>query len=257
MIEFTNYPLVLIFAASIVAILAACELGRWLGARARVGGGDDVSTLEAATLGLLALMISFTFAMSLSLYNARRDAVVNEANAIGTAALRARLLPAPHSKEILKLLREYTQIRVEITQHAPTIPEINAALVRSNAIHDELWQQVMTIAATNNAMVPTGVFVQSLNDLIDNQETRLTAARAHVPNIVLIALYCIAIVAITFTGYAAGLDARRTRPPVYVMGILVVAVILLIQDLDRPSGFISVSQQPMIDTAANIARYTD
>jgi hypothetical protein len=46
-------------------------------------------------LGLLALIISFTFAMALSRFDARRDALLREANAIGTAALRARLLPTP------------------------------------------------------------------------------------------------------------------------------------------------------------------
>ena len=77
-----------------------------------------------------------------------------------------------------------------------------------------------------------------------------------VPNIVLLALYVVAIVAFIFAGYANGLQARRVRLPVYVMGVLVSTVILLIQDLDRPNtGFINVSQQPMIDVAASIAAY--
>jgi hypothetical protein len=71
-------------------------------------------------------------------------------------------------------------------------------------------------------------------------------------------LYGIAIIASAFTGYATGLEARRSRLPVYIMGALVATVILLIQDIDRPStGFIRVSQQPMIDTAAGISSYTD
>ena len=64
--------------------------------RAAGRGGDDVSTLEGAMLGLLALMIGSTFAMTLSRFEARRDAVLAEANAIGTTVLRARLLPSPH-----------------------------------------------------------------------------------------------------------------------------------------------------------------
>jgi hypothetical protein len=61
----------------------------------------------------------------------------------------------------------------------------------------------------------------------------------------------IAIVASGFAGYATGLDKRRSRFPVYVMGLLAGAVILLILDLDRPgAGFIEVSQQPMIEAGA-------
>ena len=71
------------------------------GTRCGGRGGDNFSTLESATLGLLVLIIGFTFAMALSRFEARRDAIVNEANAIGTTALRARLLPQPHRTETL------------------------------------------------------------------------------------------------------------------------------------------------------------
>ncbi len=108
----------------------------------------------------------------------------------------------------------------------------------------------------DNAMVPTGLFVQTLNEMIDDHEKSLTAIPNRVPSIVLIALYAIATVASALTGYSGGLESRNSRLPVYVRGILVAAVVLLIQDLDRPSsGFITVSQQPMIDTAASIAAY--
>jgi hypothetical protein len=203
-------------------------------------------------------MIGFTFAMALSRFEGRRDAVLNEANAIGTTALRARLLPAPHNKEALKLLREYVQVRLDITQRVPSEKELNDAIARSHALQEALWQQAQAAAAKDSGMVPTGLFIQTLNEMIDSQEKRLTAARSRVPSIVLIALYGIATIASAFTGYASGLEARRARLPVYLMGVLVATVILLIQDLDRPNtGFIRISQQPMIDTAAGIAAYTE
>ena len=103
-------------------------------------------------------------------------------------------------------------------------------------------------------MVPTGLFIQTLNDMIDSQGKRLAALRNRVPNIVLLALFGVAAIASSFAGYASGLETRRSRLPVYITGVLISAVILLILDLDRPgAGFIDVSQQPMIDTAASIA----
>ena len=61
-----------------------------------------------------------------------------------------------------------------------------------------------------------------------------------------------------FAGYGEGLEVRRVRIPIYVMALLLSTVILLILDLDRPTaGFIKVSQQPMIDTAASIAAFPD
>src|SRR6516162_5993430 len=149
-IDLHDYSLSIIFLVSVVFMLAASEAGRLLGVRAIGRGGDDVSTLEGAILGLLALMISFTFAMALSRFEARRDAVLNEANAIGTTALRARLLPAPHGAETVKLLREYVQVRLEITQRLPSQAGLNAAIARSNTLQEALWQQAMAAAAKDS-----------------------------------------------------------------------------------------------------------
>jgi hypothetical protein len=258
MLDLGEYPLLATFLVSLTIILVASEAGRWLGRRAAARNGSNDSTLEAAVLGLLALMISFTFAMALSRFEARRDAVLDEANAIGTTALRARLLPAPHDTESLKLLQNYVQLRLEITQRTPSPQDLEAAITRSNAIQEGLWQQAMAVAANATGVVPTGVYIQTLNEMIDNQEKRLTALRNRVPDIVLTALYGIAVIAGAFAGYGAGVESRRSRLPVYLTGVLVASVILLIQDLDRPGGgFIRVSQQPMIDTADAIASYAD
>jgi uncharacterized membrane protein len=107
MFDLSNYPLLVIFLIGLAAILVVSEIGWQIGIRTKGGGGSNITTLESAILGLLALMLAFTFSMALSRFEARRDALLNEANAIGTTALRARLLPEPHRSETLKLLREY------------------------------------------------------------------------------------------------------------------------------------------------------
>jgi len=257
MIDLYNYSLLTIALLGLVAILAAVEVGHRLGTHA--GPGDDnVPTLEGAVIGLLALLLGFTFAMALSRFEARRDAVLNEANAIGTTALRARLLPEPHRKEALSLLKEYVKIRLDLTQRPVTNADLATAIEKSNTLQEALWEQATAAAASDHSMVPTGLFIQTLNEMIDNQAKRLAALRNRVPNIVVLALFGIAITAGAFSGYASGLDVRRSRLPVHVMGLVVWTVIVLIMDLDRPgAGFIEVSQQPMIDTAATIARFSD
>ena len=258
MMDLDNHGLLTLFVVVLIAIFGAGEIGRLLGRRAVGRGGGDVSTLEGATLGLLALMIGFTFAMALSRFEARRDAVVDEANAIGTTALRARLLPEPHRSEALKLLKEYANVRLEVTQSALNASVLKNAIAHSNQIQETLWRNTISVAAVNAAIVPTGVFIQSLNEMIDSQAKRLAAVQNRVPNIVFLALYGVAVVAFALVGYANGLEKRRVRFPTYLMGAIVASVILLVQDLDRPTaGFISVSQQPMIDTVASMAGYSD
>jgi hypothetical protein len=256
MTGFLEYPLWLIFLTSLVVVLGCGEIGRRIGTRVGgVKGGGD-STLEGAVLGLLALMIGFTFAMGMSRADARREAMLNEANAIGTTALRARLLPAPHNTESLKLLREYVQIRLDVGLNPPTPEVLNPALVRSNAIQEALWRQATAVVAKDSSMVPTGLFMQALNDMIDSQQERLVPTYNHLPNFVLVVLYGVAAIAAGFSGYGRALRQERSIVPVFTIGVLVCIVILLIQDLDRPrSGFITIDQQPMIDTAAALAAY--
>lgn len=150
------------------------------------------------------------------------------------------------------------RIRLDITQRNPSSDELNAAIARSNEIQESLWQQAKSVAAKDKGVVPTGLFIQTLNEMIDNQGKRLDAFRNRVPNIVLLTLYGVAVVAGAFAGYANGLEAQRVRLPIYFMMLLAAAVILLIQDLDRPrTGFVKNVQQPMIDVANSILAYPD
>jgi len=258
MVDLYSYSLLTIFLVGLFIILATSELGWRLGARVKKPGISNVLTLEGAIFGFLALMIGFTFAMALSRFEARRDAVLNEANAIGTTALRARLLPDPYRTESLKLLKEYVEIRISVVQSKRSLLEEQTAIERSNAIQEALWQQARSAALVNSNMIPTGLFIQTLNEMIDNQAKRLTALRNRVPNFVLLTLFLITAVGGGFAGYASALDATRSRVPVYLMGLLVYTVIMLILDLDRPSsGFIVNNQQAMIDTAETIAAFPE
>ena len=247
------HSLLAIFAVSLVLIVGAGETGHWLGVRAARQGASAVSTLEGAILGLLALMIGFTFSMALSRFEARRDGAVSEAAAIGTTALRARLLPAPHDRESVKLLRDYVQIRLDLARGPIGRAEFDGAIARSNLLQEALWRQAQAVAAKDNAMVPTGLFIQSLNEMIDDQEKRLSAMTNRLPLIVIAALYAMCVMGIGFAGYGSGVESKRTRVPVHITGLLVATMVLLIQDIDRPgSGFIRVSQQPLVNAAATI-----
>ncbi|MFY9658916.1 MAG: hypothetical protein WAK01_20425 [Methylocystis sp.] len=253
MSAFGNQSLAVIFVESLVAFFLAVEAGYYLGSR--TDEGKNVTTLEASVLGLLALMIGFTFSMALNRFEARRDALMSEANAIGTAALRARLLPPPYGEESLKLFRDYAHIRVDFGELEQTSQEVVQALRRSREIHEALWRQAQGAAAKDNALVPTGLYIQALNEAFDSQQKRLTIVANRVPRSVFVTLYVVAFGALWLAGFASASDKRRWRLPTYIPCLLVAGVILLIQDLDRPGGFITVGQQPMIDAAEALDGY--
>ena len=173
-----GYTFVVIFLIGIAIVFLASEVGYRLGLRT-VGHGasGNISALEQSLLGFLALMIGFTFLMALTRFETRREGVLVEANAIGTAALRARLLPEPHRAEALKLLREYAQIRVDYIPLGRSFAELPDAIHRSNKIQEALWQRVKALSVDDRNMVPTGLFIMALNDVIDSQGKRLAALR--------------------------------------------------------------------------------
>jgi hypothetical protein len=254
-----NYFFVSVFFVGVTTVFLASEFGWRLGIRTKGhGASGNISALEQSLLGLLALIVGFTFFMALTRFEARREAVLNEANAIGTTALRARLLPEPHRTESLKLLREYAQIRVDYIPTGKSFAELPTSIDRSNNIQEALWQQVEAVSAKDNNFVPTGVFIQALNEMIDDQAKRLSALRNYIPELVLLSLFGIAAISCGFAGYASGLDPLRTRVPVFITAFLVCGVMAVIVDLDRPNvGFITISQQPMIDTIATLANFED
>jgi len=248
-----DVPLSAIFLVSLAVMMALSEIGCRFGMRARGKGKEDIATLEAAAFGLLALMIGFTFAMALTRFEARREAVLSEASAIEAAALRARLLPAPSDAEAMKLLREYAHLRVAITR-APRAEDLRAGIARSNAIHEQLWQQAVAAAAKPESSNSAGLVIEALNDLIKAQQRRLAVVRNHVPTEVMAALYGIAALAVALSGYAQGLRAAPSRTPVFLTAALVCCVIILIVDIETPfRGFVHVNQQPLIEAAAQIA----
>ena len=257
MIDLYIVPLPLIFVGSLVLIWGASEVGWRLGARSGAES-TNIGTLESATIGLLALLVGFTFAMALSRFEARRDAVVQEANAIGTTALRARFLPEPHRTESFKLLREYVTVRIDAFQGGHSFSELKASIKRSDAIQEALWQQAMTVAEKDKALVPTGHFIQSLNQMFDSQGIRLGVLRNQIPSVVLVVLNVLAAAAGGFVGYANAIDPRLSRLPGIIMGLLISLVLYVIADLDRPnSGFTQNNQQAMLDVAESIKGFGD
>jgi hypothetical protein len=241
------------YALSIVLVLAAAEIGRLLGTFSlRRYPNDTVAphllTLEGAALGLLALMIGFTFSMALSRFDVRQNQVLDEANAIGTVALRAQFLSKPDATEVKNLLNQYVQLRIDLSRGEQTAEALQTAIHHSNDLQAQLWHHAVAVSAADPHSIPSGLFVQSLNDMIDLQEKRLTAARNHVPPAAFLLLYAITIVSVGLSGYVSGLAGGRGRVPVAVVAVLVASVIGIIIDIDRSrSGFIRVSQQAMYD----------
>ena len=78
-----------------VAMLVAWQIGRRLGGRLRGRDGVKPSKFDDASIGLLGLLLAFSFGTSIAKHDQRRVAVVADANAIGELYTCASLLKEP------------------------------------------------------------------------------------------------------------------------------------------------------------------
>jgi hypothetical protein len=245
-----HLPLLWIFVLTIVLILlslaAGMRLGAWQSKRSQVERDAPVGSTVGAMLGLLAFMLAFTFGMTASRFEARKLLLIEEVNAIGTAYLRAGLLPEPHGGEIRKLLREYAGVRVAVFQEPKRLRE---GLSKSEELHDRLWDQASAIARADLDSRIGALFIESLNKVIDLHTTRVTVGFLHrIPSSIWIALYLVAILSMAALGYQFGLSGGSGLQICLVLALAFSVVIVLIEDLDRPGeGSLRVSQKPMIE----------
>jgi hypothetical protein len=231
-------------ACALLSLEVGYRVGKWRQDRAVDEKAASVGSMVASILGLLAFMLAFTFGMAASRFDARRQVVLDESNAIGTAYLRASLLAEPQRSQIGKLLREYVDVRVRAVQQN-TISEGRA---RSEDLHNLLWSQATTAAEKNPGSVMTGLFIQSLNEVIDLHTKRIVAVRNRIPTTIWITLFALTVFGMASAGYQAGLSATRRSPEMLVLAVAFACVLYLIVDLDRAQeGLLRVSQQTMLD----------
>jgi hypothetical protein len=245
-------PLWGVFLGTVLLVVLSVEVGfRVGGFRRRLTNAEKdapVGAIVGATLGLLAFMLAFTFGLAASRFDARRMVVLEESNAIGTSYLRAGLLPEAHREEIRRLLREYVDIRL-VAVRSGSISRVNQMVSTSSQLHDALWSQTTEVAEKDPHSIITGLFIQSLNDVIDLHAKRaLIGLHNRVPEIVWWTLYFITFLSMGAVGYQEGLTGSRRSLAVLALAITFSWVMLMIADLDRPyEGSIRVSQQSMVD----------
>ena len=242
-----------VFVLIVVLLLAAYEvgfrIGRWWQIRTPEETEGPTDALVGSIIAFLAFLLAITMGMASDRFDTRRALVLDEANAIHTAYLRAGYIPEPYSDESRKLLREYVPLRVNTDDRAM----LAANFARSLEIQGELWTMVEQMAKTESSDV-FALYIESVNDVIDANEARSTAIiNARVPETVVILLILGAGITLGMVGYSAGLTRRRSPLTAGVLVVLLAVVLTLVIDLDRPrNGFIQVSQQPILDLMTQI-----
>lgn len=214
----------------------------------------QITAIQGALLGMLALLLGFTFSMAVARFDARRLHQIHEVNAIGTAWLRSQLLPQAARQRCTALFRSYVDNRLSFFEAKDDMDQLRAAQVGTAELHAGLWEEARKASAQEPPSPPVAVsFMQSVNELIDAHASRLEAMRNHVPEPILVLLAAIAASALGMSGFSAGLaDLRHPAAPL-LAALLTSLLIVTIMDLDRPCGAIGIGSTCMVELKAKLA----
>jgi hypothetical protein len=242
----------LLLAVLLFLILAVAKEIGYFAARRRpsrqVAAETERSGVGFIAGGMLALL-AFLLAIALSIadrhYEDRRATVLAEANAIGTAWLRAGMQDSEAGRSLQGLLQDYAKVRI---QAARTMEPPAAILARSAALQNQMW----AIAGAIARQTPTALSAQllaSLNDVFDLALRERQAFGSRVPAHIVRLLLWTSIVAIAGLGYHLGTLGARQLVLSTLLILMWVGQLVLIVDINRTGqGFVSVSVDPLVWT---------
>jgi hypothetical protein len=243
-----------------VGILAMLEVGRRFGIRRLavdpVGAQAGTGAVEGAVFALVGLLIAFTFSGAASRFDVRRDLIVVETNAIGTAWLRLDLLPAAAQPAIRDSFLQYLDSRLAIYRTLPDLDAAQAELAKASAMQTTIWTQAVAAGQREGAS-PDAIklLLPALNDMFDITTTRTMAAQIHPPLVIYGMLIALALASALLAGY--GMASGKTRSWLHILGfagVIAVAVYVII-DMEFPRlGLIRVDSfdQALVELRASM-----
>ncbi len=218
----------------------------WIGAllRKRKAEAASLSTIEGSLFGLLGLLLAFTFSMSASRYDARKAIMVEEANDIGTALLRADMYEDSVRNAFRQDFQEYIRARIAYYDAGRDTMLIKQAKTNTEIIFKRLWTRAMQGSRRAENMLATQQMIPALNAMSDATIVRAAAGKSRVPDSIIVLLFLLSMACSFFAGYVIPSDKKMEKITILGFVVLTILVIYVILDLDRPRrGMINMDEQ--------------
>jgi len=260
-----RFSLGLLFLVTVLILLVLIEVGFRLGRRQQKNPAkaqhSQVRAIMAATLGLLAFMLAFSFATAQGHFEARVQNMVEETRLAGNAFLQAEFLEEPYRSRARQIMYEYVSDRIRVHDLAAAGQTVDlAALMRkAETLQSELWSiavehEKLRLASGQNANRQDG-FLDAIVGVIDIHTLRLqTAFMNRISWVIWATLYLTALLSMLVMGYQAGLVKKRSPLATVTLTVSFAAVMMLITDLDRPfMSLFQIDNRIMMELAERMA----
>jgi hypothetical protein len=243
----------------LLAMLACLEFGRRYGLKTDRDEPDKATAgkkiVEGAFLGLLSLLVAFTFSGATSRFDHRRELIIDEANDIGTAYLRVDLLAPEVQPQMRDLFRAYLDARLSVYRSLPNLEAARQDIARSIDLQGQIWN--LAVSSTRAGLHPEGgkLLLPALNSMFDISNSRTWAALTHPPSIIYVMLFLVALIC----AFIAGHSLAATKPHAYLhmlgFALLISASLYVILEIEYPRiGFINIEKydQALVDVRASM-----
>lgn len=225
-------------------VFSSLCVGLWRGIRQRrkqIPEHEHLGTIQSALLGLLGLVLGFSFSGAMERFIDRQDALWTEGNAIETAYDRSELLPT--AERVRQLLREYAALRLQLFHETrpAVISELTARMLK---LHHEAT--VAAFEGVRQSPQFASVILPTIEDVSDEFARRSAFAHRHLPWEMLLVLLVSCGLSMGTIGFGVGLAERRAIGSAFALAALVAMTLYLTIDFDRPrQGFISLDPTPL------------
>jgi hypothetical protein len=223
----------LLFATQVAAREFGYRLGQRHNALRGTGDAEGVGLITTGMIGLLGFVLALMLSFGSTRFDERRQGTLDEANAIGTAWLRAEALGNPSGSQIAKLLKDYVAVRRDYIQADRVPSELRAINQRSTKLQQEIWSELTKVVRERPD--PAAVALMSaLNDVFDRGTSERFAHDNRIPESLFWLLMVLAHLSMGALGYQLGLKGQRSHVLASLLTAVWTAVIVVILDLSAP-----------------------
>jgi len=253
-----SLPLISVLLITVVIVLSAIELGYRIGLwRTREKSNDSeaqLSAMTAANLALLAFIMAFSFGQAGAHHDQRKALILDEANAIGTAYLRAGLVDPKRGNAIRELLQEYTAVRAQLGSSADQDP--GPIIEASVVLQIKMWHQLEAQAQSAPTDGMDSLLVRAINEIIILHERRVAAGlRNRIPTSIWIALVSLLVLSMLGLGHFSGVKGSRNPVSSTALALSFSMVFFIIADLDRPNaGLVKTDQSAILELNQRLSK---
>ena len=233
-------------------MLAAVWIGYKIGLN-KTKTDNKNSEISSSLLGLLALILGFTFAMAGSRYENRKNNLIDEGNCIGTAFLRSDIYPDSLKNEFKRDFQAYLNSRRDYYLLENDDVKLTASLKQTAEASDRLWSRAAIYAKNKDYFIQSTMMLPALNQMFDSASKSNMVLNSKVPETIVYLLLAFSVIISFFIGYNSGLEKKINIKFITGFCFLICIVIFITLDLDRPRrGLIKLDTEIKIMQKLNL-----